>query len=117
VVLRPPRGCSRATLEATAETGSARGRLADAVVVALEPDSDEGCSQRRELAGVAVNQSRESVRVGAEPEALRRPQRPPVGERVQLFPGDLGLAEEDVDADVADALELLEQRPLAAWVA
>ena len=49
-----------------------RGRLTDAVVVALEP------------------------------ELLRRPQRAPVGEGIELFPDDLGLGEEDVDADVAD---------------
>jgi hypothetical protein len=57
------------------------------------------------------------VRVAAEPEALCRPQCPPVGERIELVPGDLGLAEEDVDTDGASSLELLEQRPLAARVA
>ena len=94
-----------------------RGPLTDAVVVALQPDSDQGRGKRRELAGVAVDQPRERAHLAAEPEALRRPQRPPVSEGIELFPNDLGLAEEDVDADVANALELLEQRPLAARIA
>jgi hypothetical protein len=78
---------------------SIRGLLADALVVVLEPDPDE--AQARELAGVAVDEPHERLDVVAQPQPLRRPQRTPVDERIQLLPGDLGLAEVDVDADLA----------------
>jgi hypothetical protein len=48
------------------------------------------------------------VRFVAEVKPLRRSQGPAIGEGIQLVPGELDFAEEDVDADVAEALELLQ---------
>ena len=72
--------------------------------------ADEGCHQSGKLRG--INEAGQRLGVLAEAEIGCGVQRPPISEGIKLVPDKLNLAEKDVDADVADAFELLEQAAL-----
>ena len=72
--------------------------------------ADESCHQPGKLRG--IDEAGQRLGVAAQAEIGCGVQRPPVGEGVELVPDKLNLAEKDVDADVADAFELLEQAAL-----
>ena len=64
----------------------------------------------------SIDEGGERLRLG-ETEPCRRAQPPPVGEGIELIPNELNLAHEDVGADIADALEFLEETPFFLRVA
>jgi tetratricopeptide (TPR) repeat protein len=66
---------------------------------------------------LAFDQFAQCARVVGEPELSRGREHAIVGKRVEFVPDDLHLAEEDVGAHRPDALELLQQRPLACGLA
>src|SRR6266487_4427654 len=91
------------------------GRLQDLVLVLGKGGADQRGHQTGE--GLPVVPSGERLGVARQAEPPRLSERALVRERVQLLPDDLHLAEEDVDADVAEALELPQQGALPGRVA
>src|SRR6266487_1650082 len=91
------------------------GRLQDLVLVLGKGGADQRGHQTGE--GLPVVPSGERLGVARQAEPPRLAERVLVRERVQLLPDDLHLAEEDVDADVAEALELPQQGALPGRVA
>jgi hypothetical protein len=84
-----------------------------------EVAADEGCHQPGKLRGIYEADQR--LGVAAQAEIGCGVQRPPISEGIKLVPDKLNLAEKpdklnlaekDVDADVANAFELLEQAAL-----
>src|SRR5919109_3148304 len=92
---------------------SARGVL-DLAVVVRELGPDECGDEAVEVA--TLGEAGERLGVATEVEAARRLEGPAICIRPHLIPARLDLAEEDVDAGVADPLELLQELPLALWV-
>ena len=82
----------------------------DVAVGVVEVDANQAVDQPDEI--VAAHKPSEPLGVVAEAQPARCLPDPAVGEGIQLVPGPLGLPKEDVHADVADALALLEQPAL-----
>src|SRR5439155_17447361 len=91
------------------------GQRDDVLVDTVEVDADQAVDQPDEI--FAACKPGERLGVVAESQPARRLPGPAVGEGIQLGPGPLGFPKEDVHADVADALALLEQPPLHRRIA
>src|SRR4051794_37734664 len=91
------------------------GRAADLVEVAGQVRPDERRDEARDIP--VRGGAGEGARVVAQAEPRGGAQRATVGERPQLLPGGLRLAEEDVGADVAEPLAALEELALLGRVA
>ncbi len=83
------------------------GRLfLDVAVGTVEVHPNQPAHQPDEI--VAIGQATQIVYVFADAQLLGRLERSAVGEGVQLGPRPLGLPKEDVHADIAHPLELLQ---------
>src|SRR6266576_6136796 len=86
------------------------GQRDDRAVGVVEVDANQAVDQPDEI--VAAPKPSKPLGVVAEAQPARCLPDAAVGEGIQLVPGPLGLPKEDVHADVADALALLEQPAL-----
>lgn len=90
-------------------------QLSYLVVVATQVNANQGCDQARKV--VPVHQPQQICHFSAKAEAARRLQGLGVRKGKELVPGDLDLAEEYVDADLAKTFALFEQAAFVGRIA